>query len=325
MAITMKNALQLMYRDEWFEKSSEILGIIPDENMFDNVSAFYADPPFIENRLLQLHDDEVRLLEALIRQDILIPSENNHRCAERLITTELACILHADLSLGIIDEVRDVYSSLDLKEFNELRTKVSWLTDCLHIIPFMYGILPVKDLCDLYRKRKGFDDTNEEILFSLYRRITDNPVSLNKNELCTEGLNEAGNEAKLRQIHKSLPVSLPSYAEIRDITENGYPSHSKPYMKLKRFFIRELKQEPAYADALMEMVYNFIAKGNPYQSILEVIEHENIEMDAFRKLQLRSLIGDCWDDTRMLMARGARPVDLHMDKNYIFFGEYENE
>ena len=324
MAITMKNALQRMYRHDWFEQQREVLEIPPGADVTDAAAAFYADPVRIENKLLQLHDDEVSLLEKLIREDVMIPALSNYRNAQKLITSELACIMGSDMSLGIIDEVKEVYGSLDPVQFSAMRRKVSWLCDCVHMIPFLYGILPLRDLCTLYRKRKGFDDPNEEIILKLYKRITDNPVILQNSELYTAGLNDAGNEAKLRQLHKNLPVSFPSYGEIKDVIENGYPSRSEPYKKLKRFLIRDLKQDPSYAEAMMEAVYNYIAKGNTCRDILDLFNQEDIQMNETQKKAVISLLGDCWDDTRMLMVRGARPRDVMPGNRHIFYGGIEN-
>ena len=327
MEYLLKDALFKEHDHVWLKQNGEALGIDEtedDEKLAAEIAAKMLEPEDLMSRMLVLNDNDISFFEYVVKNQPVHPSRANYRSADRLRHMDLAFIADAKRNLIIPDDIIETYRLIDTKEFHEKRKKVSWLYDCVSLIPNFYGFLSIHDLCDMYRKKKGMADDNTAIVMELLPYVIHQPDCLcirEGNEIVTVGLNDAGNEAKLRELHKAIPVSIPSYGEIKDILDHRYPSRNKAYAAVFRWFIRELKQDEYYAEALTEAVFRYIGYGNTFSDIMDMLENEKIAVTDAQREQMKTLLADAWDTTRMLMCNGSRPCDVMPGNRQVFLSE----
>ena len=314
-----REALLMKYPYEWFhEQAKAITEKESDNEEIGTVVAYYTDGSLLNRKLLLLKDEEVRLLESAVKQDGIVPSRTNYRAADRLCALDLGFI-DAEKKLIIPEEVSDVYLAINTIDFHDLRSKISWLYDCLRLVGFFYGVISVSDFGRLYRRKKGMEDPNEEIIMRLYPLVYDAPAVISDGEIMNRGVRESGNLDKLKQMHERVAVGIPSYSELKDIVENGYPSKNKQYQQLRQFMIRTLNLDVDYSEALLSALHEFIAKGNTYADIMNLLEQENIKPSENDEQLLKYYLGECWDNTRMLLCNGNCPADVMPYHRDIFF------
>ncbi len=329
MELTLRDALLMSHDISWLMETSAMNGIQPDNDPVitaGNLAEHMLDPDNLAARMLVLNDDDISFFEYVIRTGSVHPAAVNYRSADRLRQMNLAFITDKKRNLSVPDDLREVYQGFDQVSFHSLRRKVSWLWDCVSLVPNFYGYMTIHDLGDMYRLKKGMDDDNAAIVMRLLPTVINHPDCLcirQGNEIITIGLNEAGNEAKLRELHASIPLELPSYSEIKDILDHRYPSRNKAYAALRRYLIRNMKLNEYYADAMLEAVFRYIGYGNTFGDIMEMFRGERIEVSEKQRRELSVLMAEAWDTTRMLMCNGHRPCDVMPGNRYVFLNEEE--
>ena len=327
MELLLKDALLMSHDTAWLEQTASVTGIEynPDPVVTsERLAARMLDPENLASRMLVLNDNDISFFEYVMRTGSVHPASVNYRSADRLRRLDLSFITDAKRNLSVPDDLSAVYRQFDPKTFHALRKKVSWLFDCVSLVPNFYGFITIHDLCDMYRLKKGMDDDNTAIVMTLLPHVIHHPDCLctrEGNEIITIGLNEAGNEAKLRELHENIPLELPSFSEIKDILDHRYPSRSKAYAALHRYLLRELHQNEYYAEALLEAVFRYIGYGNTFADIMEMFAAENIPVSDRQRQDLRFLLADAGDTTRMLMCSAHRPCDVMPGNRQIFLNE----
>ena len=327
MELLLKDALLMSHDTAWLEQTASVTGIEYDPDPVvtsERLAARMLDPENLASRMLVLNDNDISFFEYVMRTGSVHPASVNYRSADRLRRLDLSFITDAKRNLSVPDDLSAVYRQFDPKTFHALRKKVSWLFDCVSLVPNFYGFITIHDLCDMYRLKKGMDDDNTAIVMTLLPHVIHHPDCLctrEGNEIITIGLNEAGNEAKLRELHENIPLELPSFSEIKDILDHRYPSRSKAYAALHRYLLRELHQNEYYAEALLEAVFRYIGYGNTFADIMEMFAAENIPVSDRQRQDLRFLLAEAWDTTRMLMCNGHRPCDVMPGNRQIFLNE----
>lgn len=327
MVLLLKDALLMNHGVDWLEGNAMALGLelgkTPAETA-ERLAERMLDPESLTARMLVLNDDDISFFEYVMNNGTVHPAKANYRSADRLRRMDLAFIVDVRRNLAVPDDLAEVYRQFDRPSFTALRKKVSWLFDCVSLVPNFYGFLAIHDLCDMYRRKKGMDDDNAGIVMRLLPYVIRHPDCLctrEGNEIITIGLDEAGNEEKLRQLHASIPVSIPPYSEIKDILDHRYPSRNKAYGELKRYLMKQLHQNEYYAEALLEAIFRYIGYGNTFADIMDMLAAEKIEVSEKQRRELSFLMAEAWDTTRMLMCNGHRPCDVMPGNRQIFLGE----
>ncbi len=273
-------------------------------------------------RMLILRDDDIAFFEnSLAKTKPFVPAKANYANADRIRYLDYGAAIDKEMHFVIPEDVKETYQKINTLQWQDKRRKISWLYECMSLIPSLYAIINVKDLCSLYRKRHGFQETDKEIMTMLQQlldRREDCPVYLEGEDLVVNGLKETGQEEKIRRLHENMPAGFPSYSEMKDILDNRYPAKEKTYQQLKTYFLHQIRVHEDFIDALMEAVYQFIATGNTFSDTLKMIRNEQIPISKDDEKELEEYMTRAWDHTRMLMCNGRRPCEIMPGNTYIF-------
>lgn len=323
--MNLKEALLSVHEPEWFMDFARTAGLkdlkTPEETA-QAVSETLLDPQIMADRMLILHDTDIDFIEYCLKQDHpFLPSRGYYGSADALRDLQYGFVVDQDMNFIMPDDVKQVYQTIDTPAFQAKRKKMAWLNDCVHLIPYLYAILSVGDLGTLYRKHRGFEESNEEIVMTMLGPLSRRehfPCVLKGNELITRGLEETDQEERLRQIHETIPVSFPSYGEIRNLVENGYPSREKNWQNLKHYLIHDLRVSNDFIDALLNGIWQYIATGNAFSDVLKMIRNESIPVRKEQEEDLKKVMCEAWLHTRMIMCNGDTPARTMPYSTYVF-------
>ena len=321
----LKDVLLTVHDPQWlmdFAKTAGLKEVKSPAETAEVISETLLDPQIMEQNMLVLHDEDIDFIHYCLKQDQpFLPSRVYYASADRLRDMQYGFVTGQSMYFIMPEDVKEVFRKIDTPSFHDRRKRVSWLNDCISLIPYLYAILSTGDLCTLYRKHRGFDESNEEIILTMLEPLKerhDFPCVLRKNELITKGLQETGQEERLREIHETLPVVFPSCGEIRDLTEKGYPVRSKTWQKLKTYLIHDLKVSDEFIDPLLNGIWMYLATGNAFSDTLKMIRHESIPVNEEQEPELKRIMSQAWNDTRMIMCNGDTPAHAMPYSEYIF-------
>ena len=323
----LKDALIETRGAEWIRMTAQNGGLSGEGELNEiagETAGLLLSPDVLSERMLSLHDEDIEFLNHVIRSGGSVqPAKANYASADRLRNIDLAFVRRGSLKMELADEVPAAYAAIDTPEFHELRQKVSWLLDCMKISAQIHGIISLSDLGTMYRRHPDRSEPNEEIIFTLMKHVKGSPecpMEQKGSEFVVTGLADTGHEEKLRVLHEQVPAGIPSYSEMKDILQRGYPSKTKEYRTLKKFLIRETLIREDYAEAVLELIWKLLSSGNTYKEVMQVMESQAIPLPVTAETKMKPLLGDVWDVTRMLLCNGHTPHDVLRGQRKIFLG-----
>lgn len=323
--MNLKEALLSVHDSEWlmeFAKTSGLKELNTPEETADVISETLLDPQIMMENMITLHDEDIDFIRYCLKQDQpFLPSSGYYDSADRLRDLQYGFVVDENMHFVMPDDVKKAYQKIDTPAFHQKRKKMAWLNDCVSLIPYLYAILSVGDLGTLYRKHRGFEETNEEIVMRMLPELSGRPhfpCALEGNELITKGLKESGQEKRLREIHETIPVSFPSYGEIKDLIQNGYPSKETSWKKLRHTLIHDFRVSDTFIDALLNGIWMYIATGNAFSDTLKMIRNESVPVRKEQEESLKAVMTEAWNHTRMIMCNGDTPEHAMPYTSYIF-------
>ena len=321
----LKEALIETRGAEWIKATAESGGLSSEGELSaiaEQTAELLLRPDVLQERMITLHDEDIEFLHYVMRNGgSVLPVKANYASADRLRNIDIAFVRRGSLVMELAEEVPAAYAAIDTPEFHALRQKCSWLLDCLRLSAQIHGILSISDLGTMYRRHPDREEPNEEIMLSLAKHVKglpECPMEQKGSEWIVKDLGE--HEKKLRVLHEQVPAGIPSYSEMKDILQRGYPSKVKEYRTLKKFLIRETYVREDYAEAVLELIWKLISSGNTYSEVMQILHGQSIPIPVTAEDKMKPLLADAWDNTRMLLCNGHTPKDVLRGQRDIFLG-----
>ena len=135
----------------------------------------------------------------------------------------------------IPSDLAEAFAAIDTKEFHERRRQKVWLMDCLDIVDYYYGVIPVRKFYTLYKKYGTLSlEEMIESIKSMDEMETDCVIKDDK--IIYFSLLKDDDYKKLESIQAGKPYYFPTKAEVEEISWNGYPVSQKEIQELLAFF-----------------------------------------------------------------------------------------
>jgi hypothetical protein len=319
MGILLKDALLANYDAETLKEISGMNAGSPEE-LAKAAAEILLKPDVMADRMKFLHDQDLTFFEVACRGETSV-AKANYASADRIRDLLYGFADPRTMRFTVPDDVVHVYREIKTEAFDEKRKKMSWLNDCIRLVPLFYGAVRVTDFCRLYRQNRERQEDDGEIILRLLPELKKSrPVRIHTagGELVSDDIEQSGGLDKIRQLHKEYPVRFPTAAEIKNITADFYPSDSASYKKLKKALIRETGRDADYADAFLELIFVNMAAGCNYDDLVRLLNEDGMTVSDEMKRRLRPLMHEAWMDTRCLMFNGERPRKAAPHLSYLF-------
>ncbi len=308
--MSLKNCLLGRYTAVELRDKARRIGLSGEENSIACAQKLAESMLKIDNFrnvLLLLHDDEIRFMDqACAKEEGFRPAESQYGAADALFRLDYGFIVSGSREFVIPADVRLAYQHIRTDEFEKKRKKMSWLADCVRMIPVIYLTLEEKDLYRMYGKRKNFEESDSELktLLDEYLKMSDCPCVRKGDILISKVLEEKGITGKILKIQEKMPANLVPYSEVRQITEHGYPYTEKEWKLLKKFFVRKCGCTADYADMACGVVWMELAAGADPEMIGEDLAASEITVPESERKNLENMISLIRLNVRMSYYRG---------------------
>ena len=273
-------------------------------------------PAIMEERMSGINDRQMETFRRALREK---DERGYFRVDLFAESDDLASFAEIDYCFGGKDEntffipsdLAEAFAAIDTKEFHERRRQKVWLMDCLDIVDYYYGVIPVRKFYTLYKKY-GTLSLEEMIqsIKSLDEMETDCVIKDDK--IIYFSLLKDDDYKKLENIQAGKPYYFPTKAEVEEISWNGYPVSQKEIQELLAFF----RENYFYLDEIdtedmVEKIWYMINQGAGLSDVMDLIDEE---MDAFPSQKAAEtfigIISRLNNKTHMLFNRGNTPQSL---------------
>ena len=204
------------------------------------------------------------------------------------------------------------FSRIDSEAFHEKRRQHIWLKDCLDIVEFYYGAVPVPVF---YRLYKQFGTLSKKEMVQAIREMgTECPCRAVNGRIIHEGWLHDDEYLKLEEMQGDKPYYIPSKAEVEDLAVNGYPSGLKEARDLLAFCRKDLKMAPEEAEDFTEEAWNIFNRGETLSDAIHLAEDMRVPIRSQNALKrLADLLVSLSNHTCMFYNRGYSPLALRAE------------
>ena len=228
---------------------------------------------------------------------------------------ELYMFRRKDCTMPVFDIPTDfeaAFSRIDSEAFHEKRRQHIWLKDCLDVVVFYYGAVPVPVF---YRLYKQFGTLPKKEMIQAIRDMgTESPCRAENGRIIHEGWLHDDEYLKLEEMQGDKPYYIPSKAEVEDLAVNGYPSMLKEAKALLAFCRKDLKMAPEEAEDFTEEAWNTFNRGETLSDVIHLAEDMRVPIRSQSALKrLADLLVSLSNHTCMLYNRGYSPLALRAE------------
>ena len=217
-----------------------------------------------------------------------------------------------DGSMPVFDIPTDfeaAFSRIDSEVFHEKRRQHIWLKDCLDVVEFYYGSVPVPVFCRLY---KQFGTLSKKEMVQAIREMgVECPCRAENGRIIYEGWLHDDEYLKLEEMQGDKPYYIPSKTEVEDLALNGYPSGLKEAKALLAFCRSDLKMGPEEAEDFTEEAWKTFNRGEMLSNAIHLAEEMRLPIRSQSALKsLADLLVSLSNHTCMFYNRGYAPLAL---------------
>jgi hypothetical protein len=228
---------------------------------------------------------------------------------------ELYMFRRKDCTMPVFDIPTDfeaAFSRIDSEAFHEKRRQHIWLKDCLDVVVFYYGSVPVPVF---YRLYKQFGTLPKKEMIQAIRDMgTESPCRAENGRIIHEGWLHDDEYLKLEEMQGDKPYYIPSKAEVEDLAVNDYPSMLKEARDLLAFCRKDLKMAPEEAEDFTEEAWNTFNRGETLSDAIHLAEDMRVPIRSQSALKrLADLLVSLSNHTCMLYNRGYSPLALRAE------------
>ena len=228
---------------------------------------------------------------------------------------ELYMFRRKDGAMPVFDIPTDfeaAFSRIDSEAFHDKRRQHIWLKDCLDVVVFLYGSVPVPVF---YRLYKQFGTLPKKEMIQAIRDMgTESPCRAENGRIIHEGWLHDDEYLKLEEMQGDKPYYIPSKAEVEDLAVNGYPSMLKEARDLLAFCRKDLKMAPEEAEDFTEEAWNTFNRGETLSDAIHLAEDMRVPIRSQSALKrLADLLVSLSNHTCMLYNRGYSPLALRAE------------
>jgi hypothetical protein len=275
-------------------------------------------PEMMKECLMEYRDEQIASLRKALagQRDGTYTAENLKEGDDLTeFAGELYMFRRKDCTMPVFDIPTDfeaAFSRIDSEAFHDKRRQHIWLKDCLDVVVFYYGAVPVPVF---YRLYKQFGTLPKKEMIQAIRDMgTESPCRAENGRIIHEGWLHDDEYLKLEEMQGDKPYYIPSKAEVEDLAVNDYPSMLKEARDLLAFCRKDLKMAPEEAEDFTEEAWNTFNRGETLSDAIHLAEDMRVPIRSQSALKrLADLLVSLSNHTCMLYNRGYSPLALRAE------------
>lgn len=275
--------------------------------------------------------EEKMLMPETVRDTFIVLSDNEIHMFERVSECETAYYIQKDeekllqnlFDMGYIgirtdnqvdipEDVIELYNYVNTNEFKNLRQRISWLVACFDMATWLYGAVPADVMVKVFNQKNGLK-TDYHLLIEDYEKIPQSQKDFNLIEdlFVHRNLKNNNNYKYLMKNQGNKEYYIPTEQEIINISENQFIMYDSNVKKLVHYFVGNLDTPEDEATLIIRDIQHKINSGCSMHDIFDIINDMGICFKSENDLnQFVPLLNNLWNNTRMLLNRGYKPIEL---------------
>lgn len=217
-------------------------------------------------------------------------------------------------SFFIPSDLAEAFPVIDTEEFHERRHQKVWLLDCLYIVQYYYGAIPVRKFYTLYKKYGTLSP--EEMIESIKSLDPmENDCVIKDDKVIDYGLLENEEYKILERIQAGKPYYFPSKSEVEEISQIGYPVSQKEIQELHTFLRKHFYLDDIDTEDTVEEIWYMINQGAQLSDVMDFMNEKKNAFPSQKSAEkFIEIITRLSNNTHMLINRGNTPNSLSPKK-----------
>ena len=251
-------------------KDLEIPGIskLRKSELVSLITAKLLDYDYLTNIFCNANPDDILAFEKVCDDKVKLTSENAHQF-EYFLKNHLYVIINED-ELDIPDDIKRLFRVIQMNELNGTKAHTNNILQYCNGAVNLYGVIPVKELLEIYNKYNESKITFEELEQVIMQNI--NPLyKITAGVLIHPELemNNLWKQLMVAQEEKSLYLAKKD--ELLSYQNNEARKNDREYLQLKMHIAKNMSIEDAHAEELSDKVLFLCQLGVTLPELLEMV------------------------------------------------------
>ena len=167
-------------------------------------------------------------------------------------------------------DVMEAFKRIDTPEFHHKRQQHVWLLDCLDVVEYYYGSIPIRQFFRLY---KQFGELSREKMVEAIQALSDFETlcTVHDGRIVYHGWLHDDEYKALESYQGDKAYYIPTKKEVEDISWNGYPSQQWEVKTLFAFLQKEMEMEEIDAEDLTEEIWHTLNQDGDLHDVMDLI------------------------------------------------------
>lgn len=267
---------------------------------------------YMEERILALNDCQIETLRRAIGDGGIFKAKSFSELDDMAALCELdyAASTKNDDEFLIPTDVMETYKRIDTPDYHHKRRQHIWLLDCLDVVEYFYGSIPIRQFYRLYRQ---FGELGQDEMVKAIQSLDDfdNPCVVHDGRIIFCGWLHDDEYKALERYQGDKPYCIPAKETVEDISRNGYPSRQREVKTLLNFLRKEMQLEELDAEDLTEEIWHKLNQGETLHDVMDLINERDLVFPSDKAMQaFAECITRLNNTTPMLYNRGFAPEAL---------------
>ena len=266
----------------------------------------------MEERLLPMNDHQMETFKRAVNEGGIFKAASFAESDDMAFLCELdyAAPTKNENEFLIPTDVMEAFNGIDTPEFHHKRQQHVWLLDCLDVVEYYYGSIPIRQFFRLY---KQFGELSREEMVEAIQALSDSDTlcTVHDGRIIYCGWMHDDEYKALESYQGDKAYYIPTKKEVEDISWNGYPSQQREVKTLFAFLQNEMKMEELDAEDLTEEIWHMLNQDSDLHDVMDLINQKKLVFPSEKAMRkFAECITRLNNTTPMLYNRGFRPEDL---------------
>ena len=266
----------------------------------------------MEERLLPMNDHQMETFKWAVNEGGIFKAASFAESDDMAFLCELdyAAPTKNENEFLIPTDVMETFKVIDTPEFHHKRQQQVWLLDCLDVVEYYYGSIPIRQFFRLY---KQFGELSREEMVEAIQALSDFDTLciVHDGRIIYHGWLHDDEYKALESYQGDKPYYIPTKKEVEDISWNGYPSQQWEVKTLFAFLQKEMEMEEIDAEDLTEEIWHTLNQDGDLHDVMDLINQKKLVFPSEKAMRkFAECITRLNNTTPMLYNRGFRPEDL---------------
>ena len=266
----------------------------------------------MEERLLPMNDHQMETFKRAVNEGGIFKAASFAESDDMAFLCELdyAAPTKNENEFLIPTDVMETFKVIDTPEFHHKRQQQVWLLDCLDVVEYYYGSIPIRQFFRLY---KQFGELSREEMVEAIQALSDFDTLciVHDGRIIYHGWLHDDEYKALESYQGDKPYYIPTKKEVEDISWNGYPSQQWEVKTLFAFLQKEMEMEEIDAEDLTEEIWHTLNQDGDLHDVMDLINQKKLVFPSEKAMRkFAECITRLNNTTPMLYNRGFRPEDL---------------